>query len=100
VPYKACESIHCLTQSCVALLCAWAEKGDRPDRPDRNNAAFNASKEPSWLFNKTKSHLLSVACIVRTMRSMCLVSLSSQPLAKRTCATTLAPMVFIVADKF
>jgi large subunit ribosomal protein L32 len=40
VPYKACESIHCLTQSCVALLCAWAEKDDRPDRPDLQQRCF------------------------------------------------------------
>ncbi len=30
--------------------------------------AINAYKEPSWLFNKIKSHLLNVACTVRTMR--------------------------------
>jgi large subunit ribosomal protein L32 len=40
VPYKACESIHCLTQSCVALLCAWAEKGDHPKRPDLQQRCF------------------------------------------------------------
>jgi hypothetical protein len=38
-----------------------------PIAPIFNNAAFNASKEPSWLFNKIKSHLPSVACIVHTM---------------------------------